>query len=176
MMAAARRSRLRLPRDVRELVGLERGERALAWACDAEGRWYVGSDRALHLPSDEAGYRRLPWEQVERADWQRDDGRLSIVEVADRSAPERRTVVGVDEAGELLELLRERVTKSVVVSVYAPVRGRLGLSVVGRRSPAGAGPITWSTVLAAGLAPDEPDVREVAGSALRKAEAEVVGL
>jgi hypothetical protein len=175
MMAAARRSRLRLPRDVRELVGLERGERALAWACDASGRWYVGSDRALHLPSDE-GYRRLPWEQVERADWQRDDGRLSIVEVADRSAPERRTVVGVDEAGELLELLRERVTKSVVVSVYAPVRGRLGLSVVGRRSPAGAGPITWSTVLAAGLAPDEPDVREVAGSALRKAEAEVAGL
>ncbi|MDQ3307992.1 MAG: hypothetical protein M3499_06515 [Actinomycetota bacterium] len=175
MMAAARRSRLRLPRDVKELVGLERGERALAWAFDASGRWYVGSDRALHLPSEE-GHRRVPWEQVERADWQRDKGRLSIVEVADWSEPERRTVVGVDEAGELLELLRERVTKSVVVSVYAPVRGRLGLSVVGRRSPAGAGPITWSTVLAAGLAPDEPDVREVAGLALRKAEAEVAGL
>ena len=175
MKRTARRSRLRLPREVKELVGLERGERPLAWACDAGGRWYVGSDRALHLPGDE-GYRRLTWEQVERADWQRDQGQLSIVEVTDRGEPERRTVVGVDEAGDLLELLRERVTKSVVVSVYSPVRGRLGLSVVGRRSPFGAGPITWSTVLARGLAPDEPDVQEVAGLALRKAEAEVAGL
>lgn len=176
MIASARRSRLRLPREVKQLVGLERGERALAWACDAEGRWYVGSDRALHLPSDEAGYRRLPWEQVERADWHRDDRRLSIVEVAEWGEPERRTVVEVDEAGELLGLLRERVTKSVVVSVFAPVRGRLGLSVVGRRSPFGARPLTWSTVLAPGLRPDEPDVLEAADSARRKAEAEVAGL
>jgi len=175
MMASARRSRLRLPRATKQLVGLEPRERALAWACDAEGRWYVGSDRALHLPG-EAGYRRLPWEQVERADWHRDDKRLSIVEVAAWGEPERRTVVRIDEAGELLELLRERVTKSVVVSAYEPVRGRLGLSVVGRRSPVGARTITWSTVLAPGLRPDEPDVLEAAGTALRKAEAEVAGL
>lgn len=174
-MASARRARLRLPKDVKDLLSLERGERTLAWASDAEGRWYVGSDRALHLPS-QAGYRRLPWEQVERADWHRDDGRLSVVEVAEWGEPEQRTIVTVDEAGDLLELLRERVTKSVVVSVYAPVRGRLGLSVVGRRSPVGSQPVTWSTVLAQGLAPDDADVQEVAGAALRKAEAEVSGL
>ncbi len=174
-MASPRRPRLRLPAEVKQRLPLQSRERPLAWAADKQGRWYVGSDRALHLPQDD-GYRRLPWEEVERAEWHRDDGRLAVVEVADWGEPESRTLVDVDEPGELLELLRERVTKSVVVSVYAPVRGRLGLSVVGRRSPAGERPISWSTVLAKGLQPGEPDVVEVADAALRQAKAEVAGL
>ncbi len=174
-MASPRRTRLRLPGEVKERLPLESRERPLAWAADKQGRWYVGTDRALHLPQDD-GYRRLPWEEIERAEWHRGDGRLAIVDVADWGEPEGRTLVDVEDAGELLELLRERVTKSVVVSVYAPVRGRLGLSVIGRRSPAGERPIIWSIVLAKGLEPGQPDVVEVAEVALRQAKAEVTGL
>ncbi len=160
---------------MRKQLSLEPGERTLAWACDDAERWYVGTDRALHLPEAD-GYRRLPWELVERADWHRDNNQLGIVEVADWGEPEQRTLVTVAEPGALLELLRERVTKSVVVSVYAPVRGRLGLNVVGRRSPVGSDEVTWSYVLAEGLTPDDPAVLEVAAKAVQQAEAEVAWL
>ncbi len=132
------RRRSRLPAATREQLVLEAGERPLAWATDREGRWYVGTDRALHLATDE-GFRRLGWEQVERADWQQEDGRLAVVEVSSWGEPEPRTVIEVDDAGQLLELLRERVTKSVVATMYARVRGKAGLSVVGRRSPGRTG-------------------------------------
>ena len=169
------KKRFRLPSDVRDLLSLERGERALAWANDRSGRWYVGTDRALHLENGN-GFRRIGWEQVERADWQRDTSTLVVVEVSPWGEPEPRTDIEVDDPGLLLELLRERVTKSVVVSVFARVRGRAGLSVVGRRSPVGDGPIVWSYLLAAGLDPADPDVVEVAERTLQDAEREFAGL
>jgi len=110
-------------------------ERVLAWATDALGQWYVGTDLAIHLPVGGGGYRRLGWEDVQRADWDRDSERLSIVEVADWGEPEPTSDFEVAEPGRLLELLRERVTNTVVCTVYARVRGSAGLSVVGRRSP-----------------------------------------
>lgn len=148
----------------------------MAWATDRQGAWYVGTDRALHLPLPAAGFRRLGWEQVERADWQRDSGTLAVVEVTGWGEPEPRSEVEIDDPGQLLELLRERVTKSVVVTVFAPVRGRAGLSVVGRRAPAGDGPIQWSYLLAAGLDPADPAVVAVAEQTLREAERELSGL
>lgn len=167
--------RLHLPTDVRKRLDLERGERPLAWATDHDGRWFIGTDRALHLANGD-GFRRIGWELVERADWQRDDGRLAVVEVADWGSPEPRTVIAVDDPGLLLDLLRERVTKSVVATVYARVRGRAGLSVIGRRSPVGDGPIVWSYLLSAGLDPSDPDVVEVARRTLDEAERELAGL
>jgi hypothetical protein len=170
------KKRFLLPSEVRSQLTLDRGERPLAWANDRSGRWYVGTDRALHLADGDAGFRRIGWEQVERADWQRDTSTLAVVEVSPWGEPEPRTDIEVDDPGLLLELLRERVTKSVVVTMFAPVRGRAGLSVVGRRPPAGNGPIVWSYLLAAGLDPSDPDVIEVAERTLREAERELSGL
>ncbi len=167
--------RFRLPSDVRSRLVLDRSERPLAWASDRAGQWYVGTDRALYF-HEGADFRRLGWEQVERADWQQEDSRLSVVEVAGWGEPEPRTEIEVDDPGLLLDLLRERVTKSVVATVYARVRGRAGLSVVGRRSPVGEGPIVWSYLLAEGLDPGDPDVIEVAERTLREAERELAGL
>ncbi|MGA9344360.1 MAG: hypothetical protein WBV37_04580 [Nocardioidaceae bacterium] len=169
------RRRTRLPAATREQLVLDDGERPLAWATDREGRWYVGTDRALHLATDQ-GFRRLGWEQVERADWQQDAGRLAVVEVSAWGEPEPRTAIEVDDAGQLLELLRERITKSVVATRYARVRGKAGLSVVGRRSPAGQGPIVWSYLLSAGLDPDDPEVTAVAERTLTEAQRELSGL
>lgn len=184
-MALPRRHRP--PDDVLAALTLEAGERPLAWATDRSGRWHVGSDTALYLsagPADDARghesvqaeYRRLAWEEIERADWQRDSDRLAVVEVAEWGAEERRTEIEIADAGQLLELLRERVTKSVLTSVYAPVRGRAGLNVVARRSPTGRGPVTWSYTLAAGLDPADPIVHTVATTTLKRAQRELDGL
>ncbi len=167
--------RFRLPSDVRGRLTFDRGERPLAWANDREGKWYIGTDRALYL-ADGDDFRRVGWEQIERADWQYDDARLAVVEVAGWGEPEPRTEIEIDDPGLLLDLLRERVTKSVVATVYARVRGRAGLSVIGRRSPVGQGSIVWSYLLAEGLDPADPDVAEVAQRTLREAERELTGL
>jgi hypothetical protein len=169
-----RQRRLALPADIAARLVLDRGERPLAWAVGTEG-WYVGTDRALHL-ADGAGFRKLPWEKIERADWQSDAARLVVVEVADWGQQERRTQVAVEHPGRLLELLRERVTKSVVINMYASVHGRRGLSVVGRRSPAADGQVTWTYLLAQGLDPEDPAVQDVAARTLSAAEAELAGL
>ncbi len=148
----------------------------LAWATDALGQWYVGTDLAIHLPVGGGGYRRLGWEDVQRADWDRDSERLSIVEVADWGEPEPTSDFEVAEPGRLLELLRERVTNTVVCTVYARVRGSAGLSVVGRRSPSRDTPVRWSYVLSAGLDPADRAVAEVAEQTLAQARREVEGL
>ena len=167
--------RTRLPNAVQNRLQLEPGERPLAWAVDSDTRWYVGTDRALHL-ADGDGFRRLGWEQIERADWHRDDERLAVVEVTDWGEPEQRHEISVSDPGQLLELLRERVTKSVLTTAFARVRGRAGLSVVARRSPVGAGPVVWSYELAAGLDPADPEVTQVAERTLRQVAAELADL
>ncbi|MEJ7689136.1 MAG: hypothetical protein WKF76_01175 [Nocardioidaceae bacterium] len=172
-MARSRAGRRSLPREAKQSLQLESGEHPLAWAVDDDGRWYVGTDRALHLQPGSPAQRKLGWEQIERADWHSERRLLGLVEVGEWGEAEDRTTITVAETGALLELLRERVTKSVVVTVYALVRGRLGLSVVGRRSPVGDGPVTWSFVLAQGLRPDDDDVQQTSQQALAQAEAEV---
>jgi hypothetical protein len=169
------RRRARPPAEVLRQLELAPAERPLAWAADRAGRWHVGTDQALHV-ADVDGFHKLRWEQVERADWHRDDERLVVVEVADWGEPERRHDINVADPGQLLELLRERVTKSVLTTVYAAVRGRAGLSVVARRSPVGTGPVAWSYVLAEGLHPNDPDVEEVAERTLRQAAAGLADL
>lgn len=160
----------------------------MAAGIDDRGRHWVGTDRALYVPLevpivDQPGpssgipaYRRLPWEQVERADWHSDTSTLAVVEVADFGQPEPRLDISLAEPGRLVELLRERVTKSVVATLFAVVRGRSGLTVVARRSPVESGPLIWSVLLAPGLDPDDPGVVAVADETLAKAKAELAGL
>ncbi len=161
-----------LPDTVRQQLPLETGERALAWAVSDDGEWYVGTERALYLPGT-AGYRRLRWEQVERADWSSAEHALVVVESADWGEREPRTVVRMSRPGRLAELVRERVTKSVVCTVYAPVGEKTGLTVVGRSSPQGEGPVVWSYVLSAGLDPADPEVQQVAARTLTEAKSQI---
>jgi len=171
----ARRHRLKLPSDVAAALDLHEGERPLAWASGRAARWLVGTASALHLDLPQGG-RRVGWEQIERAEWSQDSDTLAIVEVTGWGLPERRTEFALTDPGQLLELLRERVTKSVVLTVFAPVRGRRGINVVGRRSPTGSGSIQWSYVLAEGLDPADPYVAEVAERTLAEAQAELAFL
>jgi hypothetical protein len=165
----------RLPAEVEARLPLKPGERILAEVPAAGGLWCVGTGAALLVYAD-GEWTRLPWEQVERADWDSEAGRLTVVEVTGWGLPEASMTFELDGAGRLLDLLRERVTKSIAIRLFAPVYARKGLSVVGRRSPTGDGEIAWSFVLASGLDPEDPRVVAVAGRALEQARSELADL
>lgn len=160
-----------MPADVRQQLRLEVGERVLAGATDASGGWTVGTDRALHLAHGE-GWRRLPWERVDRASFDDETEQLQVVEVADFGLPEPTHVLVLIEPRRLLDLVRERVTASVLLSRHVRLPDSGGAKVIARRSPVG-GPVEWSFWLADDVAPDDSQVRAALDLALADAEAEL---
>jgi len=156
-----------LPEAVRRAPVAE-GEKVLAGAVAEDGTVAVGTRDAIYV-----GGHRVPWETVEKADWSQDDSTLTVVEVG--SWGERRPVhtIAVDEPGLFLQLVRERVTASVVLQRHVPVHGRKGVFVIARRAPRGDRPITWVYKFEEGVDPDDPDVRRVAEEALARARDEV---
>jgi hypothetical protein len=167
-----RRSRSRPPSEVERALPLLPGEVMLAAASDRGGRWYVGTARALLLPEGES-WRRLPWEAVERAHWDRDSERLIVVETADFGEPEPTYAAKLGDPARLLQLIRERVTASIVVKLFEPVRGKRGITVSGRRSPHSDEELVWSVLVDPGLDERSEQVRTAAARALAAARAEV---
>jgi hypothetical protein len=161
-----------IPDHVRRALPLLEGERPLVGAVDELGRWYVGTTSGLFVP-DGSTYRRIRWEAIERGEWDSDGGQLVVEEVADFGRPMPRHSARLEDAGRLLQLIRERVTASVVLTRYVPVAGNRGISVVGRRAPGAVGPVEWSFVVDPSLSPDDPRVRGAAERALAEAEYEL---
>ena len=143
------------------------GERVLAWAEAAEGM-VAGTRDALYV-----GSTRIPWELVEAADWDRDTSVLRVSEVGTwgEHRPEHRFTI--EEPGRLLELVRERVTASVVLQRHVPLQGRRGLRGIARRAPRGDRPVMWVFEYDAGIDPADPDVQRAAREALAVAQEEV---
>ena len=173
-----RRSR-RVPAEVVERAGIG-GERVLAHAVVRDGTWLLGTREALVVvaPLDKLGTRsagtiRLPWEQVETADWDRDEDLLRVAEVGTFGVPRPVHHFTVPEPGLLLQLIRERVTASVLLQRRVVVSGTRGLMVVARRPPTGRGEITWAYEFDEGVDPDDPVVREAAVRGLRSAQEEL---
>jgi hypothetical protein len=174
-------------------AGLEPGERVLAGTVSRDGVWLLGTrdalilvppgaDRAPHgEPSTPTGptaapaANRIPWERVERADWEREDDRLRIVEVGEFGKVRPQHSYHVDNPGVFVPLLRERVTASVVLQRRVVVSGRKGLFVIARRPPRGTGEITWAFEFDPGVDPEDPEVTRLAQEGLRAA-AEELGL
>jgi hypothetical protein len=163
---------MRLGRRERPPVELEPGEHALAWAPVDGGGWVVGTRDALYLPAG-----RLPWEQVEAADWDSELERLRVSEVGQwgEQRSEHTLTIAAGGAGtdRLLQLVRERVTASVLLVRHVPVTGRRGLRVVGRRAPGGTSAVAWFYEYDAGIDPGDPVVRAAAETALDAARADV---
>jgi hypothetical protein len=161
-------------RRTRPPVDVPSGEKVLAWAESSSGPVVAGTRDALYIVAPGTpGETRLPWEQVEAADWERDDLRLRIREVG--SWGEERVIhtLIIEEPGRLLELVRERVTASVVLQRHVPLSGRRGLRVIARRAPRGDRPIAWFYEYDQGVDPDDADVRAAAEAALAAARDEV---
>jgi len=153
------------------LPSLARGERLLALATTPEGAEVGGSRDALHLPDREPA--RLPWEEIATADWDSDERQLRVVEVGTYGQPQPEHRYQLVDPDRLLSLVRERVTASIVVQRHLPVRGRLGVRVIGRRAPGGSGAVAWFVEYDAGLDPAAADVAVLVDEALATARGDV---
>jgi hypothetical protein len=147
------------------------GERLLAWASTPDGGSVGGTRAALYLPDRDPS--RLPWEEVATAEWDTDEEVLRVVEVGRFGEPQPEHWLRLDQPTRLLSLVRERVTASIVLQRHVPVRDRLGVRVLGRRSPGTHGPIAWFVEYDEGLDPAAPDVQGVVDDALAAARADV---
>ena len=138
-------------------------------AIEAPDGWAAGTRSAVYLPTNGDAVRRVPWEQVERAEWNSDNSAFHIWEAAPFGTPMRRTDLVVDNPGRFGQLVRERINASVLIQRHVPLDGKRGVRVVGRRSPAAADPeVRWSLVLDNGLDPDQPGLLDRAEEALRQ--------
>jgi hypothetical protein len=167
-----RRHRDNLPAAVARALPLQPGERVLASAEDDTGRWYVGTALALLVPEHD-GWRRLSWESIERATWDRDSERLVVVETAEFGRPEPTSRAALSSPERLLELIRERITASIVITMFEPVAGKRGVTVSGRRSPHSDDDIVWSVLVDPGLDADSEEVRAAAQRGLAAARSEI---
>jgi hypothetical protein len=144
------------------------GEKVLAWARAAEGV-VAGTRAALYLP----GGHRIPWEQVEAADWDNDSDTLRVREVGAWGEPRPTYSLVLGDPNRLLQLVRERVTATVVLQRHVPIRGTRGVRVIARRAPAGDRRVTWLFEYDDGIDPDDPFVDHAAQEALAAARDEV---
>jgi hypothetical protein len=149
-------------------VEVAAGEKVLAHA-PTRGGVAAGTRSALYLP----GGVRIPWEQVEAADWDLDSETLRVSEVGRWGEARPTYAVVLTEPGRLLELVRERVTASVVLQRHVPIRGRQGVRVIARRAPAGERELSWLFEYDEGIDPDDPFVAHAAQEALAAARGEL---
>ncbi|MDH2415550.1 hypothetical protein [Nocardioides sp. CER19] len=143
-------------------VPVAAGERVLASApLTGGGEVVAGTREALYV----AGHR-VPWEQVEAASWDQDSGILTVTETGPSAAVHR---LPVDSPVRLLQLVRERVTASVVLQRVVPLP--LGTArIVARRAAGGDRAVTWFVEYDDLADPDDAGVIALVGSALSAAQ------
>lgn len=146
------------------------GERVLAWARSEDGAVLVGTRDALHVVDGTED--RIGWEQVDTAGWDEASSTLRFT-LVDGVATSTSHAHRLTDARALLELLRERVTASVVLQREVAVPGHGGLTVVARRPPSGAVEVVWSVRYDDGTDPSHPVVREALAEALGRAKDDV---
>ncbi len=156
-------------------LALERHERILAAGSDVSGRWVVATNLAIHLPGESgAPHHRVPWEQVEHAEWDRDAELLRVTETAPLGEPQPTSTFRFEQPDvSLLGLIRERITASVVFEQRVALRGRRGIRVIARRAPGVGTALLWAVAFDEGIDPDDPEILAAAERALAAVRAEV---
>ncbi|GII90020.1 hypothetical protein [Sinosporangium siamense] len=144
----------RMPAPVRKALSLEPGERVLTHTKSGEDGYLVATDRALLLP----GGTRVPWHLIDRASWDEEGLRVIPTQGPARQVP-------VAEPGRMPEVVRERVTASIVVSRYVTLARDGGVRIVARRVP-GSSDLLWEFAFDSGMDPDDPGLRALAEQAL----------
>jgi hypothetical protein len=153
-------------------IDVARGEKVLAVTQASDGSILAGTRDAFYVSAGD-DTRRVPWEQVEAADWDRDTDTFRLSEVGTWGEQRPVHTAVLTEPGRLLELVRERVTASVVLQRHVAVSGRRGLRVIARRAPSGAGGVQWVYEYDEGVDPDDPGVGDLARATLESMRREV---
>jgi hypothetical protein len=157
----------------------ERGERLLATA-ESGGSHLGGTRDALYVVEPIAGgafelvdTTRIPWEEIEAVDWNLETSTLRVTEVGTWGEARPEHTFAIEEPGRLLELVRERVTASVLLQRHVAIDGRRGVRVIARRAPRGDRPVVWVYEYDEGVDPADPEVQRAAEDALAAAQADV---
>lgn len=153
-------------------VEVRPGERILAQSQGPDGV-VIGTRDAIYLSRDAEGAVRYAWEQVSSADWDSQSQRLRVVGVAEWGEPAPTHIMGLGEAGLLLQLVRERVTASMVLQRHVPLGSGRQARILARRAPNGRGDISWFVEYDSGLEPDDPSVVAAVSTALAAARSDV---
>jgi hypothetical protein len=161
---------MRLP-NRRPSIELVSGESELARA-QSEAGLVVGTRDALYVPTS-VGHVRVPWDQVESADWDQEGEVLRVREVGTWGVRRPEYLLAIADPGRLLELVRERVTATVLLQRHVAIEGSRGVRVIARRAPSGRREVTWLFEYDEGVDPDDPFVAHAAETALAAAREEV---
>lgn len=164
-----------VPADVAAAIGLDDGEKLLAWAVDVRSGATVvaGRHRLYAVAPDPAGARvtlSRPWHFVDAGTWGGEDGILMITWVDG----ERPCRFELTELGMFPETLRERVQASVVLGETLDLGARRTAKVVVRKDLA-TGSLLSQAVLGPGVRSTDPGVSEQVRDGLRRVR-EQVGL
>jgi hypothetical protein len=161
-----------IPVDVREQLRLEPRERVLVGAGSGSG-WVVATTLALWLPGRSVP-ERIGWERVDSASWDRDESTLRVVEAGRPGERPRRWALRLEDARDLLLVIKERVQASVVTSQWVPVADGRGVTVVARRPP-GSDRLVWSVSLDRGVDLGDSGVKSKVDEAVRRLRLELGG-
>lgn len=137
-------------------LDLAPGERVLARASAPDGE-VVATTQRLVLPVD-GTLEAMRWETVERARWDEDTAQLVVIETAALGSRPRRHRVTVGREPRLLDVVREQVQASVVLTRHVPITEQHGIRVTARRAPGGQR-VSWTVAVDRGLDVDDPQVR-----------------
>lgn len=159
---------MRSLRRTKPAVQVEAGERVLASCESVDGVVLAGTRDALYLGPD-----RFPWEGVSAADWDKETETFRVSMVGAWGKEKVSRSFDLTEPGRLLQLVRERVTASVVLQRHVSLPGGRGVRVIGRRPPRGTGDIEWFFEYDEGVDPTDPAVHAAAAAALTAARADV---
>lgn len=152
---------------------LDPDEWVLGWAGTGEGGAVVATNLGMFLPGRTG---RLGWHEVHKAAWA---GRAltvtpaAVVEERDGyrvTADQPPVSVTLLDPGELPQLVRTRVTRSVSFSSHHPVAGG-GVRVVARRVP-GVDGLSWAVRYDEGTDPHGPGVPEATAELVASAVAD----
>ncbi len=160
-----------LPPAVRERAGLSRVQRVLAWAGDEPSGWLVATEDALVVVRGD-DVSRLGWDEIEHAKWDRDGETLRVTEVGTFGAPRAVHTITVRTPGDLLPVVRERVTSTLVLQAPGQTPDGRAFTLVVRRSPADRS-LRAFVDYPAGTDPADPVVAEAVEAALQQASWEV---
>ena len=121
-------------------LGLDAGERVLAWAGLVAGAGYVGLTRTqLHVAINGSPALHIDWHRVEYATWA--DPLLTAVVAHD--GQQLRLSMELAAVGYVPEVLRERVGASVAHDSYQYFEDGRRVRLVARR-PIGSTDVVWS--------------------------------
>ena len=155
------RRRPTMPDDARQAVGLEPGERVLAWSELVGGGYAAATAARLHVLTPYGKQFVRTWVEVDHVAWDDESRTLAVWWVGSRQA------IGLEpvEASFLPETVYERLRASMMLTREVGLPGGHRATLALRRDAAGA--VTCQSRLPAGVSAEDPSV----AATLRAAEA-----